>query len=150
MRRAPCPIRAAGTGGTKHRLDDPEDRFGRLLAQGVSLLAVFRLEPMAHRFERRWILRRRRSFSETLSQRGMMRFTPHRDHRLDPGGGAGIHIGLAEIPVVGEQIAKLAPFVGQFGNLIQHRLKLLLVVRRLRHIDPTTSRLSAATAAWAL
>src|SRR5208282_5629318 len=54
----------------KHRLDDPEHRLGRLLAQGVALLALFRLETMAHRCNWRWVLRQRRVFRETFSQRG--------------------------------------------------------------------------------
>ena len=36
----------------------PEHRLGRLLAQGVALLALFWVwELMAHRFNRRWIFR---------------------------------------------------------------------------------------------
>ena len=58
----------------------------------------------------------------------------HRDHRLNPGGGAGVHVALAEIAVVGKQLANLAKFGRQFCDLAQHRLKLLLVVRRLHHI----------------
>ncbi len=64
----------------------------------------------------------------------MMRFAPHRDHRVDPRCGAGVHVALAEIPVVGEQRANLAQRIGQFGDLVQHRLKRLLVVRRLGDI----------------
>src|SRR6478672_1754887 len=56
-----------------HRFDDPEYRLGRLLAQGVALLALFGLEPMAHRFNRRWIFRCGRVLCETFSQRGIMR-----------------------------------------------------------------------------
>ena len=46
-----------------------------------------------------------------------MRLPPHRDHRLDPGGGAGVHVGFAEIAVVRQQLANLAQFGRQFGDL---------------------------------
>ena len=133
------------------RLDDPEHRFGSLFTQRVELLALFRLEPMAHCLNRRGVYRRRRIVCETFSQRRMMRFTPHRDHRLDPRVGTGVHVALAEIPVVGKQRANLAQFAGQCGQLAQHRLKLLFAeFGACTTSAATTSRLSAATAAWAL
>ena len=87
---------------------------------------------------------------ETFGQRGMVRLAPHRDDRLNPGSGAGVHVAFAEIAVVSKQLANLAQFDRQFCDLAQHRLKLLLVVGACTTSTATTSRLSAATAAWAL
>jgi hypothetical protein len=51
-----------------HRFDDPEHRFGGLLAQGIELFAFGRLQAAAHRFERR-VLRRRRRLCIAFRQR---------------------------------------------------------------------------------
>ena len=63
-----------------------------------------------------------------------MRVPAHGDQRLDPGGRAGLHVGLAEVAVVGQHGFSLAQFFGQGSDLGQHRLKLLLIVGRLDHI----------------
>ena len=42
----------------EHRLDDAEHRFGRLLAQGVELLAFGRHQAVGHGFDRGRIVRR--------------------------------------------------------------------------------------------
>ena len=55
------------------------------------------------------------------------------DERLDPGRHAGRHIGLAEIAGVGQHRFGLAKLLRQGVCLGQHRLKLTLVVRGLRH-----------------
>ena len=80
----------------------------------------------------------------------MMCFTTHRDHRIDPGRRTGIHVALAEIPVVRQLLANLAECLGQLRELVQHRLKLLLVVGACVTSAATTSRLPAATTACAL
>src|SRR3954447_10908287 len=41
-------------------LDDAEHWLGGVLAQGVQLSALLRLQPMRHRLERRWLVWRRR------------------------------------------------------------------------------------------
>jgi hypothetical protein len=64
----------------------------------------------------------------------MMGFAAHRDHRIDARRGAGVNIALAEISIVRQQRFDVAQFVGQISELAEHRLKLLLVVRRLHHI----------------
>ena len=43
-------------------------------------------------------------------------------------------VALTEIAVVGKQLANLTQFDRQFGDLVQHRLELLLVVWRLHYI----------------
>ena len=59
--------------------------------------------------------------------------------------GAGAHCSRRNI--VRQQRFDVAQFVGQIGELAEHRLKLLLVARRLHHIAAITSRSFAATAA---
>ena len=56
------------------------------------------------------------------------------DERLDPGCQTGLYIGLAEIAGIGQQGTGLAQLLGQGACLGQHRLKLLLIVRGLRHV----------------
>ena len=66
------------------RLDDSEHRLRHLLAQRVKRPACRRRQPMRHRLDRRWILRRFRRRCEALGQRRMMRLTAHGDQRFDP------------------------------------------------------------------
>src|SRR5882757_10240183 len=56
-----------------HRFDDPEHWFRGLLAQGVELLAFRRLQTVAHGFERRRVLWRRRYLGKALRQGRIMR-----------------------------------------------------------------------------
>lgn len=77
-------------------LMDSKYWLGGLLAQDVALLARFGLQPMAHRCQCRWMLRCGRSVRETFGQREVVRLPSHRNHRFDPGG-AGVHVGLAEM-----------------------------------------------------
>ncbi len=51
-----------------------------------------------------------------------------------PGRRAGRNIGLAEIAVIGQHDFSPAQLFRQGTRLGQHRLKLLLIVRSLRHI----------------
>jgi hypothetical protein len=57
-----------------------------------------------------------------------MRLAPHRGHRLDPGRGAGVDVGLAEYPLSAINVATV-PKAWQSGDFVQHRRKLLLVGR---------------------
>jgi hypothetical protein len=59
-----------------------------------------------------------------------------------------VHVALAEIPVVREQIANLAQFVGQFDQLPSIGSSCCLSFGACTTSVATTSRLSAATAAW--
>src|SRR5271166_2820704 len=68
---------------TQRRFDDPEHRLRHLLAQRVKRPACRRRQPMRHRLDRRWILRRFRRL-EALGQGRMMRLTAHGDQRFDP------------------------------------------------------------------
>ena len=123
-----------------HRFDDPEHRLRDLLAQGIELLAFGRLQTVAHGFERRRVLRRRRYFGKALRQGRIMRLAALRNHRIDLRRSAEGHVGFAEVTGVRQQRLRFAQVLGQGINPLQHRLDLLLVV----------GRLSAATTAWAL
>src|SRR5687768_392344 len=57
----------------QHRFDDAEDRFRGLLAHGVELFAVGRLQAMDHGLDRRRMVRRRWRRGEALVPGGMMR-----------------------------------------------------------------------------
>ena len=112
----------------------PNTGSGSVFALGVKLLAFGRLQAVSHGFDRRWIFWRGRRRGEALAQGWMMRIPAHGDQRLDPGGHARLHIGLAEIAVVGQQRFSLAQLFGQGAGLGQHRLELLLIVGGLNHI----------------
>jgi hypothetical protein len=72
--------------------------------------------------------------SETFWQARMMRLAAYRDHRLDPRRRACVHISFAEVSIIRKQGFGFAKFVWQIAKLFQHRLKLLLVIRRLRQV----------------
>jgi hypothetical protein len=65
----------------------------------------------------------------------MMSLATHGDQRLDLRGVAGGYVGRAEISVVGKQCFRFAQYIRQSNDLVQHGLKLLLVVGGLHHID---------------
>src|SRR5208337_229315 len=134
---------------TQRRFDDPEHRLRHLLAQRVKRPACRRRQPMRHRLDRRWILRRFRRL-EALGQGRMMRLTAHGDQRFDPRLVASRDVRRAEIAGIRQQAFGLAQFVGKSLDLVQHRFELLLVVGAWLTALATTSRLPAATAAWAL
>src|SRR5208337_2680439 len=69
---------------SERRFDDAEHRLRDLLAQRVKRPACRRRQPMRHRLDRRWMLRRFRRRLEALGQRRMMRLTAHGDQRFDP------------------------------------------------------------------
>src|SRR5215217_8354801 len=50
------------------RFDDAEHRLGRVLAQGVQRPALGCLQPMRHRLNRGWMVRRRRGGGEALGE----------------------------------------------------------------------------------
>ncbi len=63
-----------------------------------------------------------------------MRLAAHGDDRFNPGPGAGLDIGGAEIAGIGQQDPRRAERVRQISHLFQHRLNLALVVGSLDHI----------------
>src|ERR1700750_947859 len=56
----------------ERRLDDTKHRLWRVLAQGVQRPALGCLQPMRHRLDRRWIVRRWRGRGEALGERRMV------------------------------------------------------------------------------
>ncbi len=88
---------------SQRRFDDPEHRLRHLLAQRVKRPACRRLQPMRHRLDRRWILRRFRRRLEELGQRWMMRLTAHGDQRFDPRLVASRDVRRAEIARIRQQ-----------------------------------------------
>src|ERR1019366_768705 len=118
-----------------HRFDDAKHRLRNLFAQGIEFPALWRLQPVRHGLNRRGILRRQWRIRKALGQRRVMRLAPHRDHRLDLRHRTGRHIRRAEITIVRQYRLNLAQLIAQGCNLLQHRLKLLLVVGRLHHIN---------------
>src|SRR5258708_35119466 len=65
-----------------HRFDDPEHRFRGLLAQGIELLAFRRLQTVAHGFDYRRALRRRRCFGIPLPPAPLLPPPALREHPL--------------------------------------------------------------------
>ena len=63
-----------------------------------------------------------------------MRLPTHRDQRHDLRRLAARYIRRAEISVVRQQCFDAAKLIGQNLELLDHRCKLLLVVRRLHHV----------------
>ena len=88
---------------SQRRLDDSEHRLRHLLAQRVKRPACRRRQPMRHRLDRRWILRRFRRRCEALGQRRMMRLTAHGDQRFDPRLVASRDVRRAEIAGIRQQ-----------------------------------------------
>ena len=89
---------------------------------------------MGHGLDRRQIFRRGPLLREALAKRGMMRLTAHGDQRFEAGLPASLDIRRAEIAGVRQKRFDRALAFGQSLDLVQHRLELLLVVRRLDHI----------------
>src|SRR6267378_8174600 len=86
-----------------HRFDDPEHRFRGLFAQGVEFFALWCPQTVGHGLDGRRVFRRRRRSGKPLAQGLMMWLTAECNQRLDFGGLAERHIGLAEIAIVGQQ-----------------------------------------------
>src|SRR3954454_17041004 len=66
---------------TEHGLDDTEDRFRNVLALGVELPALQRLQAMGHGLDRRRIVRRGRRLGEARAQGGMVALAAQGDQR---------------------------------------------------------------------
>src|SRR6267142_1009449 len=133
-----------------HRFDDPEHRLRDLLAQGIELLAFGRLQTVAHGFERRRVLRRRRYFGKALRQGRIMRLAALRNHRIDLRRSAEGHVGFAEVTVSASNVSGLprssgkVPIRSSIGSIC------CLSLGAWTTCAAITRRLSAATTAWAL
>ena len=134
---------------SQRRFDDPEHRLRHLLAQHVKRPARRRLQPMRHRLDRRWILRRFRRRLEAFGQRRMIRLTAHGDQRFDPRLVASRDVRRAEIAGIRQQAFGLAQFVGSL-DLVSIGSSCCLSLGAWLTAPATTSRLPAATAALAL
>src|SRR5215469_16597901 len=115
------------------RFDDPEDRLGRLLAQGIELSARGSLQSMPHLLHCRgrsaWRLRIGcKAFSPAL----VMALTLERDQRLDARCRTSLDVLLAQISAVSQQALGTSQLFGQPLELLDHRDQLLFIVRRLR------------------
>jgi hypothetical protein len=73
-----------------------------------------------------------------------------RHQRLDASGLAGVHVGCAEVPGVGEQLLGLVQTGGERLKLLEHGHDLLLVVAAWVTCGTSTSMVSVSTMAWAL
>ena len=133
------------------RFDAAEYRFRRLFAQRVELAAGRGLQPMGHALERSRGRRRRLGCRrEAPAPTRVMGLATQRDQRLDLGRGAAFDIVLAEVAVVGEQSPDATQALRQAVSRPSIGASCCLSLAACVSPLATISRLSAATAAWAL
>jgi hypothetical protein len=77
----------------------PNTGSGVRLRRASHALPSFFRRRWQHRCNRRGVFLLQRIFFGTFGQRGMMRFTPHRNHRLNPSGGAAFTLPSLKYPL---------------------------------------------------
>ena len=86
-----------------HRFDDAEYRLYGLLTHGVSGTAVLRLQRVLHARDRVGRLRQRGWLGEALRPMRVVRVAARRQQRGDAPLEASLHVGGAEVTVIGHQ-----------------------------------------------